>query len=64
MTHQDIKKIIKELFALAPLHNPPNLLGITVAERVFPLAKQVAVFDTAFHQTMPPRAYRSAIPKK
>jgi acetate kinase len=60
---EEVKKKIEELFALAPLHNPPNLLGITVAERVFPLAKQVAVFDTAFHQTMPPRAYRSAIPK-
>jgi acetate kinase len=60
----EVKSKIKELFALAPLHNPPNLLGITVAERVFPLAKQVAVFDTAFHQTMPPLAYRFALPKK
>jgi acetate kinase len=60
----EVKSKIKELFALAPLHNPPNLLGITVAERVFPLAKQVAVFDTAFHQTMPPLAFRFALPKK
>lgn len=60
----EVKNKIKELFALAPLHNPPNFLGITVAERVFPMAKQVAVFDTAFHQSMPPRAYRSAIPKE
>lgn len=64
LINDEVKKIIEELFALAPLHNPPNLLGIMVAERVFPLAKQVAVFDTAFHQTMPPRAYRSAIPKE
>jgi acetate kinase len=61
---EEVKKKIEELFALAPLHNPPNLLGITVAERIFPFAKQVAVFDTAFHQTMPARAYRSAIPKE
>jgi len=58
-----VKEKIKALFALAPLHNPPNLLGITEAERIFPKAQQVAVFDTAFHQSMPPRAYRYAIPK-
>jgi acetate kinase len=61
---QEVKNKIEELFALAPLHNPPNFLGITVAERVFPKAKQIAVFDTAFHQSMPPRAYRYAIPKE
>lgn len=60
----EVKEKIKALFALAPLHNPPNYLGITVAERLFPKAKQVAVFDTAFHQTMPERAYRFAIPKE
>ncbi len=59
----EVKAKIKALFTLAPLHNPPNHLGITVAERIFPNAKQVAVFDTAFHQTMPPLAYRFAIPK-
>jgi len=58
-----VKEKIKALFSLAPLHNPPNLLGIEVAERIFPTAEQVAVFDTAFHQSMPPRAYRYAIPK-
>jgi acetate kinase len=47
---------------LAPLHNPPNLLGIRVARRALPAVPQVAVFDTAFHQTMPPRAYRYALP--
>jgi len=61
---QEVKDKIKELFALAPLHNPPNFIGITVAERVFPNAQQIAVFDTAFHQSMPPRAYRYAIPKE
>lgn len=59
----EVKAKIEELFALAPLHNPPNHLGIVVAERVFPQAKQVAVFDTAFHQSMPPLSYRFAIPK-
>lgn len=58
-----VKEEIKKLFSLAPLHNPPNYLGIEVAERIFSTAKQVAVFDTAFHQTMPAVAYRIAIPK-
>ncbi|MFD2203467.1 acetate/propionate family kinase [Shivajiella indica] len=64
LINNEVKTKIKELFAIAPLHNPPNLLGITVAERVFPKAKQVAVFDTAFHQTMPALSYRFAIPKE
>jgi acetate kinase len=57
-----VKDKIKELFELAPLHNPPNYQGIEVAEKIFPQAKQIAVFDTAFHQTMPEVAYRYAIP--
>ncbi|TVP48795.1 MAG: acetate kinase [Mongoliibacter sp.] len=61
---KEVKAKIKTLFELAPLHNPPNYRGIEVAERIFPKAKQVAVFDTAFHQSMPPRAYRFAIPKE
>ncbi len=60
----EVKEEIKKLFPLAPLHNPPNLLGIEVAEKIFTNAKQVAVFDTAFHQTMPAVAYRYAIPKE
>ena len=47
---------------LAPLHNPSNLLGIRIAMASFPDTPQVAVFDTAFHQTMPPRAWRYALP--
>ena len=47
---------------LAPLHNPANLLGIQVAQEALPGVPQVAVFDTAFHQTMPPRAYLYALP--
>ena len=58
-----VKDKIKALFGLAPLHNPANLEGIEVAENVFPTAKQVAVFDTAFHHTLPPKAYHYAIPQ-
>lgn len=58
-----VKLKIKELFGLAPLHNPSNYEGIEVAESVFPDAKQIAVFDTAFHHTLPPKAYHYAIPQ-
>jgi acetate kinase len=60
---RDVKEEIRKLFPLAPLHNPANYLGIEVAERIFTRAKQVAVFDTAFHQTLPPKAFTYAIPK-
>ncbi|MCQ0112819.1 acetate/propionate family kinase [Zhouia amylolytica] len=59
-----VKKKIKDLFNLAPLHNPHNYTGIDVAENIFPNAKQVAVFDTAFHQTIPEKAYKYAIPNE
>ncbi len=59
-----VKASIKDLFSLAPLHNPPNLKGIEVAEEIFPEAIQVAVFDTAFHQSIPGRANRYAIPNE
>jgi acetate kinase len=58
----EVKDKIKQLFDLAPLHNPANLEGITVAETIFSSAKQVAVFDTAFHQTIPVVAHKYAIP--
>jgi acetate kinase len=58
-----VKEKIQNLFALAPLHNPANFLGIEVAEKIFTKAKQVAVFDTAFHQTIPQKAFMYAIPK-
>ncbi|SMF94235.1 acetate kinase [Methylomagnum ishizawai] len=54
---------IRAAIALAPLHNPPNLLGIEVCRELWPGVPQVAVFDTAFHQTMPPPAYRYALPE-
>ncbi len=58
-----VKEKIQKLFPLAPLHNPANYLGIEVAEKIFTKAKQVAVFDTAFHQTLPQKAFTFAIPK-
>ena len=57
-----VKQTIRDFFPLGPLHNPPNLMGIEVAEEFFPKAPQVAVFDTAFHQTMPPKAFLYAVP--
>ena len=60
---EKVKAKIREYFSLAPLHNPPNLKGIEVAEQLFPQAKQVAVFDTAFHRTIPSRAAQYAIPQ-
>lgn len=54
---------IETTAALAPLHNPTNLAGIAATRKVFPDLPQVAVFDTAFHQTLPPRAYRYALPE-
>ncbi|GAA1821895.1 acetate/propionate family kinase [Agromyces salentinus] len=56
-----VKINIDELSVLAPLHNPANLAGIRAAERAFPDVPHVAVFDSAFHQTMPPAAYTYAI---
>lgn len=53
---------IREVCALAPLHNPANLTGIEICLALFPGVPQVAVFDTAFHHSLPPRAYRYAIP--
>ncbi len=53
---------LHELVDLAPLHMPANLLGIEAARAELPDLAQVAVFDTAFHQTMPPVAYRYAVP--
>jgi acetate kinase len=61
---REVMEKVKKLFPLAPLHNPPNYMGIEVATKVFNHAWQVAVFDTAFHQTMPPVAYRMAIPNE
>jgi acetate kinase len=61
LVDKEVKKSIRALFDLAPLHNPLNLAGIEIAETIFTSAKQIAVFDTAFHQTMPKTAYQYAI---
>lgn len=58
----DVIKTIDELSVLGPLHNPANLMGIVAAKQMLPNAKQVATFDTAFHQTMPDYVYRYATP--
>ncbi len=55
-------KAIEDCIPLGPLHNPANLMGIRACQAVMPKTPQVAVFDTAFHMTMPPKAYRYAIP--
>jgi acetate kinase len=57
-----IRETLEATKKLAPLHNPPNLMGIDVCTKLMPGVPQVAVFDTAFHQTMPAHAYTYAIP--
>ena len=61
--NDEVIKTLTELSPLAPLHNPSGILGIVTAQQLLPNAKQVAVFDTAFHQTMPDYAYRYAVPE-
>lgn len=58
----EVKQSIRDCAELAPLHNPPNLGGIEACERVFPGVPNIAVFDTAFHHSMPPASYLYAIP--
>ncbi|MCL4138873.1 UNVERIFIED_CONTAM: hypothetical protein GTU68_046420 [Idotea baltica] len=58
----EVKDKIEALIPLAPLHNPHNLEGIILTEQLFPNAKQIVVFDTAFHQTIPVKAKKYAIP--
>ncbi|KAA1227802.1 acetate kinase [Vibrio cholerae] len=57
-----VLKDIEDCAALAPLHNPAHIIGIKAAQKAFPELKNVAVFDTAFHQTMPEEAYLYALP--
>ena len=61
--NEDVKENIKRLFSLAPLHNPANLTGIEVAEKLFDKAPQFCVFDTAFFKSVPQMAYQYAIPQ-
>jgi acetate kinase len=62
--NDDVMKAINECVELAPLHNPPNIIGIEACAKIMPNIPQVAVFDTAFHQTMPKKAYLYPIPYK
>ena len=59
---EDVKKVVRDCFDLGPLHNPANLIGIRVCSELMPGVPQVAVFDTAFHQTMPAKAYLYGLP--
>lgn len=59
---EDVAKRISELSVLSPLHNPANLLGIEAFEKLLPGSKEVAVFDTSFHSTIPAKAYSYALP--
>ncbi len=64
LINDDVKKALEVCSDLAPLHNPANLIGIAACETLMPGIPQVGVFDTAFHQTMPEKAYLYAIPYK
>ena len=62
LVNDEVLKNLEELSALAPLHNPANVMGIKVMRELLPGKKNVAVFDTAFHQTMEPKAFMYALP--
>ena len=62
VVNEDVKRVIRECFDLGPLHNPANLIGIEACEAAMPGVPQVGVFDTAFHQTMPAKAYLYGLP--
>ncbi len=62
VVNEDVKRVVRECFDLGPLHNPANLIGIEACEAAMPGIPNVAVFDTAFHQSMPEKAYMYAIP--
>ena len=60
----EVKEMVRECYPLAPLHNPANMTGVEAIDNLMPGVPQVGVFDTAFHQTMPPKAYMYALPYK
>jgi len=62
LINDEVVEAVRANIPLAPLHNPPNLLGVEVARRLLPGVPQVGVFDTAFHQTIQPHAYLYALP--
>lgn len=59
---EDVMKTLNEFIELAPLHNPPNILGIKVCQELLPATPQIGVFDTAFHQTIPEHAFLYGLP--
>lgn len=59
---EEVKKAVEECNDLAPLHNPANLIGVNACQKLMPNTPMVAVFDTAFHQTMPEKAYMYGLP--
>jgi acetate kinase len=61
---EDVESAIEQAFDIAPLHNPPNLQGIRAAKKLLPNIPHVAVFDTAFHHSIPQHAYLYAIPNR
>ncbi len=64
LINDKVVEIIREMIPLAPLHNPANLIGIEIVRKRYHQVQQVAVFDTAFHQSMPPHAFRYALPNE
>ncbi len=62
LVNAEVKQVIQDCFDIAPLHNPPNLMGIEACQSLMPDVAHVAVFDTAFHQTMAPAHYMYALP--
>ena len=64
LINDDVKRMIRECYDIAPLHNPANMTGIEAMEALLPGVPQVGVFDTAFHQTMPASSFMYALPYK
>ncbi len=64
LINDEVKEMIRECYDIAPLHNPANMTGIEAIDALMPNVPQVGVFDTAFHQTMPPESYMYALPYK
>lgn len=64
LINDEVKEMIKQCYDIAPLHNPANMTGIEAIEALMPKVPQVAVFDTAFHQTMPAKSFMYALPYK
>ena len=62
LINEEVKEMVRECYDLAPLHNPANMTGVEAITALMPSVPQVGVFDTAFHQTMPPKAYMYALP--